>query len=66
MPTFKKVLCPNCGRTVLHYIEESGTDSIYRTVCQRCNNVIVVYSAGQTALAKQVSASISIELNIKL
>jgi len=69
MPTFKKVQCPDCGRTLAHYMEGSGTDSVYRVVCPRCGDAgkrVIVYSAGQTAIEKQVSASISIEFNIKL
>lgn len=64
MQTFKKVVCPDCGRVLAHYIEGSGTDSVYRVICPRCGNAnktILIYSAGQTVIAK---SEISIELKI--
>ena len=66
MQTFKKVLCPDCGRVLAHYIEGSGTDSIYRVICPRCGNSnkpVIIYSAGKTVIAR---TEISIEINIKL
>lgn len=64
MQQFKKVTCPDCGRVLAHYIEGSGTDSIYRVVCPRCGNAnktVIIYSAGQTAIEKP---EIKIEINI--
>lgn len=64
MQQFKKVNCPDCGRVIAHYIEGSGTDSVYRVICPRCGNAnkaVLIYSAGKTAIAK---SEISIEIKI--
>lgn len=59
---FAKVICPNCQRTISHYL--GGTDSIYRTNCPRCKSIVVIYSAGKTALlTNEVMARIKIEIN---
>lgn len=58
---FKKVSCPNCQRTLSHYI--SGTDSVYRNTCPKCKNTVLIYSAGKTAIFN-TSAILSIELQI--
>jgi ribosomal protein S27E len=59
---FEKVVCPNCKRTISHYAKDSGTDSVYRSTCQRCGKTILVYSAGKTALC---TTEIKIELKIE-
>jgi translation initiation factor 2 beta subunit (eIF-2beta)/eIF-5 len=59
----EKVHCPDCGRVITHYI--GGHDSVYSIVCPRCGgktkHIIIIYSAGKTA----VSTETKIEINIK-
>lgn len=60
MTEFKKVICPFCNRTLSHYIEGSGTDSVYRNICPKCGKTVIIYSAGQTALVESISIEIKI------
>jgi len=63
MIEFEKVACPNCGRTISHYIKGSGMDSIYRNICIECRKVVWIYSAGKTALSEKMILT-EIEINI--
>ena len=62
---FDIVKCPRCGRTLAHYIKGSGTDSVYRVTCPRCEDKepIIIFSAGKTAVVKAIETII--EINIK-
>lgn len=55
---YKKVKCPDCGRTLAHYLE--GDNSRYKLICQRCKNKILIYSAGKTALLIETKIEIEI------
>ncbi|MFW9969301.1 MAG: hypothetical protein ACFFDF_03810 [Candidatus Odinarchaeota archaeon] len=62
---YKKVVCPDCGRTIAHYL--SGENSIYKVVCPKCGSktkhTIIIYSAGKTAIQRSITTKI--EFNIK-
>lgn len=49
---YEKCRCPTCHNTLLHYV--GGYNSVYRIKCKRCDNLIIIYSAGQTVLATSV------------
>ena len=53
----KPVVCPRCGKTALFHI--GGCGATYEIKCRnnRCDSIITIYSAGQTAIQKELTFS---------
>ena len=46
----KQIKCPNCNKTLTHYIEGHA---VYEQKCDRCKAIVKIYSAGQTVVCAE-------------
>ena len=51
----KPVVCPKCGKTAIFHL--GGCGATYEIKCRnnKCEAIITIYSAGQTAIQKELT-----------
>ena len=54
--------CPNCDKVLTEYVNGFAE---YRQKCHNCKETIRIYSAGQTAICKEVLTTIEISIMMR-